>query len=216
MGARLKLMLATLKNALALLLRGDWREVNVRARIVLGQVDLKTVTTDDLDLPADRAHSYADSGGDQLEKLFAGFGISRRDSVIDFGCGKGGALITLAKFPFARVTGVEMSAALVEVARKNLAALGIGNVEIACCDAASYRELDDYNYVYLFNPFPGAVVRAVLENLEQSLQRRPRRVVIVYLNPVCHGEIVAGATFRKVAELAHSCHQYYIYSNEKA
>lgn len=209
----MRLLLRTIKNGLALLFKGDLREIGVRARIVLGQIDLKNVTTEELNLPADRAHSYADSGGDALESVFSAFRITPADSVIDFGSGKGGALITLAKFPFGRITGVEMSPVLAEIARKNLALLKIDCVDIVCCDATLYGELDRYNYVYLFNPFPGQVMRGVIRNLEESVARHPRKVTIVYLNPVCHEEVVAGSVFYKVKELDHPEHAYFVYAN---
>jgi protein-L-isoaspartate O-methyltransferase len=203
----------TIKNALSLLCKGDWREFNVRARIVLGQIDLKTVSTDELNLPIERANSYSDSGGSGLQKVLSTLNITPRDAIIDFGCGKGGALITLARYPFAKITGVEISADLGDIARKNLGILTIDNVHIICCDAAGFTELDDYNYVYFFNPFPAAVMRSVIDNLKKSLAIKPRKVTIIYLNPVCNDEIISDSPFTRQEEFDHASHRFFVYSN---
>jgi len=203
----------TLKSALALLCKGDWREFYIRTLIVLDRLDLKTITVDDLNLSPERSHSYSDSGRDDLQKVLAGLDIKKGDAIIDFGCGKGGALITLAAYPFSKITGVEISRDLAEIARKNLARLKISHVEIVCCDAMEFLALDDYNYVYMFNPFPCSVLHSVMENITLSLQARKRRITIIYLNPECHETIIAQGFFQKVKEVEHSSHKFYLYAN---
>ena len=203
----------TLKSAFSLLAKGDWREFYIRTLIVLGRLDLKTITVGDLNLSPERSHSYSDSGRDDLQKVLAGLDIHKGDAIIDFGCGKGGALITLAAYPFAKITGVEISKDLAEIAQKNLARLKISKVEVVCCDATEFLALDDYNYVYMFNPFPCPVLRSVMENITQSLRDRKRRITIIYLNPECHETIISQGIFQKVKEVAHSSHKFYIYAN---
>ena len=203
----------TLKSALSLLCKGDWHEFYIRTLIVLGKLDFGTITTDDLKLSAERSHSYSDSGREDLQKVLSTLNIKKGDAVIDFGCGKGGALITLADYPFSKITGVEISEELVEIARKNLARLKISGVEIVCCDATEFSDLADYNYVYLFNPFPCMVLRVVMENIILSLSARKRRITIIYLNPECHETIIENGVFQKVKEFEHTSHKFYIYAN---
>jgi len=203
----------TLQSALSLLCKGDWREFYIRTLIVLGCLDLKTTTVDDLDLSPERSHSYSDSGRDDLQKVLTGLDIQEGDAVVDFGCGKGGALITLAAYPFSKITGVEISKDLAEIASKNLARLKISHVEVICCDATEFHALDDYNYVYMFNPFPCTVLRSVMENITLSLQARKRKITIIYLNPACHDTIIAQGVFHKVKEVEHSSHKFYLYAN---
>src|SRR5260370_40018593 len=62
--------------------------------------------------------------------------ISHQDSILDIGCGRGGAIITMAQYPFARIDGVEISPDLAAVAERNLARLGISRSSIRCCNAA--------------------------------------------------------------------------------
>lgn len=164
----------------------NWWAINYRLQFLLRQIDLNNMGVDELGLSAERSHEYADSGGLELENVLDSFNITPLDAIIDFGCGKGGALITLAKYPFVKIIGVELSTKLVEIAKRNLRKLRIDNVSIQCCDAIEFKELDDYNFFYFFSPFPCPVMKLVIGNIETSLNRKPRKVTIIYLNPECH------------------------------
>jgi len=108
-------------------------------------------------------------------------------------------MLTLAKFPFAPVDGVELSPQLAEVARRNLRRLGVSNATVFCCDAAEFTELDVYTYFYLYNPFPEMVLRSVIKNIESSLQRRSRTTTLIYKNALFDG-LVVNAGFSRIAE----------------
>ena len=207
-------LLQIVKTSTSLLMKGDWREFYLRTLIALGQVDLKTVTIDKLDLSPEQAHSYSDSGREDLQQVLSALNITHEDAIVDFGCGKGGALITLAEYDFAKITGVEISTELARIARKNLARLKIDNVEVVCCDAAEFTDLDDCNYIYFFNPFPRAVMQTVLYNLARSLASKPRKMTLIYLNPECHDAIIEHGIFRKQGEFSHANHVFYLYANE--
>ncbi|MEJ2648982.1 MAG: class I SAM-dependent methyltransferase [Sedimentisphaerales bacterium] len=196
-----------------LLRQRDWRAIYYRLQLLFRQIDLKNVYLDELNLSEECAYEYADSGGDALEKVLDSFGITSRDAIIDFGCGKGGALISLAKYPFSKITGVEISAALIDIARRNLRKLRIDNVNMEQGDASEYLDLDGYNFFYFFNPFPCPVMERVIGNISKSLLRKQRKVTIIYLNPECHGVIIADSPFSKQAEFDHPTLRYYIYSN---
>lgn len=198
------------KNAALLLLNRDWRELMIRIRIALGQIDLKHDPTEAI---SERTHYYADSGGLAFDRIMSNFAISAEDAIIDFGCGKGGILISLSKYPFSRITGVEISPELVVIARENIRKLRIGNIDIQCCDAADFCQLDVYNYFYFFDPFPCVVMAEVLRNIGQSLAKKPREVTLIYLNPFCHELIEAGEVFTKTGALEHFEHDCFIYSN---
>ena len=97
-----------IKPACLLLCKRDWREFMIRLRISMGHVDLRH---DPTETDTERTHYYADSGGLEFDKLIAGFQITAEDAIVDFGCGKGGVLISLSKFPFAKIVGVEIDPA---------------------------------------------------------------------------------------------------------
>jgi SAM-dependent methyltransferase len=201
-----------LKNAIVLLSKGEWQEFLVRVKISLGQVDLKH---DSSETVTDRTHYYADSSGLEFEKIMNHFPISSRDAIVDFGCGKGGILITLSKYPFAKIAGVEISPDLVAIAEKNIKVLNLKKIEIFCSDAVEFKQLDDFNYIYFFDPFPAVVMQDVLKNIEQSIINVPREVTIIYLNPFCHDLIETKSAFKKVREMPHFEHKCFVYSNAK-
>ncbi len=203
-----------IKNAVSLLCRGEWGEFILRLRIYFSGIDLRNVSTDDLGLSADRSHEYSNSGGLHLDKVLRFLKITPRDSILDFGSGKGGALITFAKYPFLKITGIELSPELAAVAERNLGKLGVRNVSTIVGDAADFTDLDGYNYFYFFSPFPDSIMKAVIKNICLSLARKPRRVVIIYHNPEYHDAIVADSPFIKIKEFHHHELGYYIYSNE--
>ena len=201
-----------IKNGLLLLWRRDWREFLIRLRISLGHIDLKH---DPTETDTERTHYYADSGGLAFDEIMASFKIGRDDAIVDFGCGKGGILISLSKYPFTKITGVEIDPVLGEIANSNIRKLKTRNVEIKLCDAADFKELHEYNYFYFFDPFPCTVMQDVIDNIEKSIFAMPRKVTIIYLNPSCHDVIEASSILTKTKELPHFEHKCFVYSNEE-
>ena len=205
-----KHLMRGIRNSVSLLWKGEWREFVIRLRIASGHIDLKH---DPAQSVSERTHYYADSGGLAFDKILANFKITPNDAIVDFGCGKGGILISLSKYPFSKIAGVEISHELVEIAKKNIKKLNIKNVEIECCDASQFKPLREYNYFYFFNPFPCVVMSEVMINIENSIINNPRKVIIIYLNPSCHGLIESRGFFVKTNEISHFEHKCFIYSN---
>ena len=171
-------------------------------------IDLNGVSLEQLGLDPRRSAFYADSGPD-LEQVLQSLDVSSSDVALDLGCGKGGAMITLAKY-FSRVDGVEISSHLAEIARNNLRRARTLNSEVYCMDAAGFTDFDRYTVVYMYNPFPAPVVSQALANLRESLRRRPRALRLIYRNPVCDDIVTFGA-FRRVAAFHASTQPIYIY-----
>ena len=160
-------------------------------------LDFGIVSIHDLGLDPGRANYHKDGGGPLLRDLLNQLEIKEADAVLDLGSGKGGAMATLARYPFQAVHGVEISSELVEAARKNLAKLKLSQCAVYHADATTFTDLDDYTYLFMFNPFPEVVLGHVLANLEDSLRRRPRTVRLVYSNPLHDEMILATQTFEK-------------------
>jgi SAM-dependent methyltransferase len=120
--------------------------------------------------------------------------VGKGDAFIDYGSGKGRALIAAALFPFHRVIGVELSAALNRIAAGNLRAtrrFARTTVELVTEDAATYEIPSDVTIVYLYNPFKDEVFVSVLERIAASLAAAPRRITLIYTNPVMHDALIA-------------------------
>ena len=152
-------------------------------------VELGFVSVQDLGLPADRAHGHGSSGGPALARVFEHLEIPPGSVLVDLGSGKGGAALTLSRLGFDEVIGVELSASLIDVARRNAARLGRRNVRFIHADAAAFHDLDRVTHSYLFNPFPATVLATVVAHLRASLTRVPRTVTVLYVNPAYAGVI---------------------------
>jgi SAM-dependent methyltransferase len=161
-----------------------WRYLPYRAKMKLLGIDLSWVTVDQSGLSHERSHWHSDSGGPELKRLLDVLPIDDSDAVIDLGCGKGGAMFTLARYPFSRVDGVEICEHFVRIAERNLARLKITNSCVFCADAADFLDLDPYSYIYMYNPFPRRVTEIVLNNIKNSILRRSRTITVIYKNPI--------------------------------
>lgn len=115
---------------------------------------------------------------------------------IDIGAGKGRALLLASEFGFRRIIGVEILPELVEIARENAREFerrGLrSKIEVVCGDATDSVFPAEPTVVFLFNPLPLAALRALIQNLEQSLRQNPRRVFVAYANPIF--EQIVGST----------------------
>jgi predicted RNA methylase len=114
--------------------------------------------------------------------------VGANDVLVDFGCGDGRVLLEAAeRYPFRRVVGVEAVPELAEAARRllerNEHLLGRCAWEIVEADVVDWEIPDDVTVAYLFDPFTGPVLDAVVAGLEESVERAPRRVRIVYVTP---------------------------------
>lgn len=161
-------------------------------------LDFGMVSTDELGLDPELACYHQDGGGPLLGDVLDQLPITPADVALDFGSGKGGAMATLARYPFRRVDGVEISAPLVEAARRNLGKLQLTQCRLFLADATAFTELDDYTYIFMYNPFFGDVMARVLDNIRDSLRRRPRMLHLIYGNPRHEPMILDFGAFRKV------------------
>lgn len=130
-----------------------------------------------------------------------------RFTFIDLGCGKGKPLMVAASYGFRRLVGVDISPACIAAARDNVARYGpepidASRVELCVEDAETFSFPDEPLVLYLFNPFPRAVLERVIANLEESLRRTPREAAIVYMNPTVAAAVARSALFERVPTIA--------------
>jgi hypothetical protein len=118
-----------------------------------------------------------------LKKLMKCFSISRDDRLFDYGSGKGAAMIFFARYPFCEIAGIELMQGLHEVAMKNIMKKKLDNLTLHNGNAAEYNDIDKYNYFFFYNPFHGKIMKSVINQIECSLTRKPRKIIIIYQNP---------------------------------
>jgi hypothetical protein len=188
-----------IRRCVALLTSGRWDELGYKVWIRMHSLDLVFASNEALGLSPNRSNWYSDSGGPDLAKILRRLNLPR-GGAIDLGCGKGGAVFTLCRFPFYEVLGVDISKDLVRVAEWNRNKLGLKNVRFICADAALFTEYDSIEFVYMYNPFPAPVMKAAIRNLCESIARVDRRVMILYKRPYCHDIVVDGGVFKAIAD----------------
>ncbi len=112
--------------------------------------------------------------------------LRKGDVFVDYGAGLGRSLLMAGRQELERVMGVELLGTLAKLARDNVLAAKHRlktPVEVLEVDATQWDVPDDVTVAYLFNPFFGAVMKAVQEKLRASLVRRPRALRILYAHP---------------------------------
>jgi SAM-dependent methyltransferase len=153
---------------------------------------------------ADRVY-YVPTPWHVLPRALVAVRARRSDVLVDFGCGKGRILHQAARWPLRRVIGVEISPRLAEQASATLARhrdrYRCRDVEVVVADAASYRVPDDMTIGFFFDPFRGESMVAAMQRVVESLDRRPRRVRLIYVHPRDAGLVLATGRFRLVREL---------------
>lgn len=97
------------------------------------------------------------------------------DVVIDLGSGLGHVPLLVAICTKSRAIGVELEAAYVECARRSAEELNLTNATFVTQDAR-YADLSDGTIFYLYTPFRGAILRAVLDRLRAEANTREIRV----------------------------------------
>jgi SAM-dependent methyltransferase len=141
----------------------------------------------DLGLAWPGRNSYSPSSWGALRRILPASEIRPDDVFIDVGCGMGRVAFEAARYPFRRVLGIDIAPGLVEAANavidKNRHKLRCQDVELAVADAATYRIPDDVTVAYVANPVEGELFEALLARLIESVDRNPRRVRLIYVDP---------------------------------
>jgi SAM-dependent methyltransferase len=126
-----------------------------------------------------------------LRKLFDELNVPNNSILLDIGCGKGRVLMIASEFGFKEVRGVDFSPELCKIATYNCQKFkektqNTVEFRIYESDIIDYQIKSDENVFYLFNPFEGKILDQVLDNIQLSLSKYPRKVQIIYHNPEYH------------------------------
>jgi hypothetical protein len=147
------------------------------------------VSCAELGLSDPRSVRYRPAGVTSLRRILSPREVSDDDVFIDFGSGKGRVVLQAALYyRFRRVYGVELSEGVHEIAVRNLEIcrdrLRCRDVRLIRADAVEFEIPDDVTVAFFYNPFVGELFETVVARLLASVDRNPRRLRIVYGNPV--------------------------------
>ncbi len=114
---------------------------------------------------------------------------------VDFGSGKGRAVLMASRYPFKRIIGIEFAKELIEAALKNLSLWRpekkCGSIELLWADALEFEIPESPCVLYFGHPFGAVMLSRVLEKARETLKTCPRDMIILYLNPEHHEAILA-------------------------
>ena len=125
---------------------------------------------------------------DLLENFFSRINLKEYRHFVDIGCGKGRAICVAASFGAKKITGVELSKDLCVSAKENLSETKKKypdlKYDVYNNDAFYFKIEKDVDCIFMFNPFDETIMSGVLENIETSLQKNPRKITVIYINPL--------------------------------
>jgi len=124
---------------------------------------------------------------------------------IDLGSGRGRPLLLAADMGFGRIIGVELDAALILRAQRNIdrwksrhnAEVNPREFVLLHQDAACVDFPNEPLLVFLANPFGAETLRNVLDKLISSYSSSPRQIWLCYVNPVHEGALIERPIFEE-------------------
>lgn len=108
---------------------------------------------------------------------------------VDFGSGKGKALLLASSYPFAKIVGVELSPVLHAVAEQNVrsfrsVAQRCSAFELHNVNALQFELPAAPLVLFLYNPFGPEILAQLAARIRESYEQAPRDIYVVYVNPV--------------------------------
>lgn len=145
----------------------------------------------DLDIPSENwiyGRNYAPIEPPRFRAILASIDISFLDfTFIDFGSGKGRALLLASERPFKRIVGVEFSPELHRIAQRNLEAFKgprkCAAAESVCMDFLLFELPNDPLVLFFFDPCEDRVLLQLLARVRQSIESHPRSAYLIYVAP---------------------------------
>jgi hypothetical protein len=124
-------------------------------------------------------------------------------SFIDFGAGKGRAMLLASEFNFKEVVGIELHPALARKCRRNMriwqsAHKKTASMRLLEADATEFIFPEGPCIAYLFNPFGAPVLRRVLKQMEKQFAGRAGDLDILYVNHEREAVLKNNPAFKKL------------------
>ncbi|MBQ7934446.1 MAG: class I SAM-dependent methyltransferase [Lachnospiraceae bacterium] len=146
---------------------------------------LKIKTTGRDDSNADCYHyPYEPTPYCVLERLAGSGFINAKDTVLDYGCGKGRVEFFLSYQTKAKCIGIEYDERIYNKAMENkMGGVASGRIRFELVNATDYHVPEDVNRIYFFNPFSVEILRKVLGRITQSYYENPREILLFFYYP---------------------------------
>lgn len=156
-----------------------------------GELDGWTYLSD-LEIPSSNwihGNNYAAIEPARFHAVLDALELKFKDLVfVDFGSGKGRALLLASELPFKKVVGIEFSPQLNAVALANLAKgrkfeRRCGSVESLCMDFLEFPLPTEACVLFFFDPCDESTLAKMLARISHSLHTHPRELYVIYVAP---------------------------------
>lgn len=139
-----------------------------------------------------------------VSKILKKLKITKKDSVIDIGCGKGLFLYYASKYPFSKITGIDYSSELIDIAKENAKKLKEPRIDLMCCDARRFEKYGDYNIFFINNPFDRSIMGEVIELIKETRKTTQHEITVIYQFPF-NKDLFIDNGFRLVYDVFPNC-----------
>lgn len=129
-------------------------------------------------------YPYEPTSYDVLERLANEGLISKKNTLLDYGCGKGRVSLFMAYQVKCNSIGIEYDERLFDKAVTNKQS-GISGtrVQFECIDAKEYQLAPQVDRIFFFNPFSVEILKTVLKRIYESYYDNPRQMQLMFYYP---------------------------------
>ncbi len=146
---------------------------------------LKIKTTGRDDSKSDQYnYPYEPTPYSVLERLANSGFITKKDVILDYGCGKGRVDFFLAYQTRAKTVGIEYDDRIYAMATENhKQAVSAGKVTFLLQKAEDYEVPPEVTGCYFFNPFSVEILKKVIARVVESYYLQPRKILLFFYYP---------------------------------
>lgn len=144
---------------------------------------IKTTGRDDSNADQFR-YPYEPTPYSVLERLANSGLIRKRNTVLDYGCGKGRVDFFLSYQTRCRSIGVEYDERIYEKAIENhSSAVSSNKVSFEPANAETFPVPESVDRIYFFNPFSVTLLQSVISRILDSYYNAPRQILLFFYYP---------------------------------
>ena len=143
---------------------------------------LKIKTTGRDDSRADSYHHpYEPTPYGVLERLANTGYIGKKNTLLDYGCGKGRVDFFLSYQTRCQTIGIEYDERIYQSALENQkTAVSAAKTEFVCTSAEVYKIPEQVDRIYLFHPFSVEILQKVMGRIRESYYEYPREIRLFF------------------------------------
>lgn len=129
-------------------------------------------------------HPYEPTPYCVLERLAGSGLIGEKDTLLDYGCGKGRVGFFLSHRTKAKTIGIEYDDRIYALALENRKTSALRRKpEFVLCKAEEFEVRPEVNRCYFFNPFSVEILHKVMARILESWYEAPREILLFFYYP---------------------------------